>query len=132
MSWSGIPENYKDYEGFIYLITNQLNGKKYIGKKSFWNYRTLKPLKGKRQKRHVKKESDWRNYWGSSKQLLEDIEKYGEENFTRVIINLYYTKWELSYYEAKYQFDHEVLLSDDWYNGIINLRVRKPKSLYSS
>jgi hypothetical protein len=125
--WFGVPENYRDYEGFTYLITNLLNGKKYVGKKSFWNYRTLKPLKGKRQKRHVKKESNWRDYWGSSKQLLADIEKYGEENFKREILSLHRNKWDLAYYEAKYQFDNEVLFRDDWYNGIINIRLGRRK-----
>ena len=127
MSWQGVPKDYADYEGFVYLITNLLNGKKYVGKKSFWNYKTLKPLKGKRRKRHVKKESNWRDYWGSSKQLLADIEKYGEENFKREILSLHRNKWDLAYYEAKYQFDNEVLFRDDWYNGIINIRLGRRK-----
>jgi hypothetical protein len=68
-------------------------------------------------------ESDWRKYWGSSKHLQEDIDKYGEDNFNREIIHLCKTKGECAYLEAKEQFDRDVLLTDDYYNGIIQIRL---------
>lgn len=123
--WLNEPEDITDYEGFVYLITNLLTGRKYIGKKSFWKRRTLKPLKGKKRKRKIKVESDWRSYHGSSKELNADIEEYGEENFSKLILNCYKTKFEVSYYEAKEQFDRSVLLSDDYYNGLIRVRLHK-------
>jgi len=123
--WLNQPKDINNYEGFTYLITNLLTGRKYIGKKSFWNYRTLKPLKGKKRKRHVKKESDWRDYYGSSNSLNLDIEKLGKENFSRQILNCYKTKFEVSYYEAKEQFDRGVLLTDDYYNGLIRVRLHR-------
>ena len=131
-----------DYEGFVYKITNNTNSKFYIGKKVFWNTYKLPPLKGrtkkekirrsklKGNKRHVKKESDWREYWGSSKELLEDVERLGKKSFDRVILKLCKSKWEMSYYEAKYQFDERVIFKKNSYNGILNLRVPKaPKKL---
>ena len=75
MKWIHTPKDIKKYAGFVYLITNIKTGKKYIGKKFFWSKRTLKPLKGKKTKRRVTKESDWKNYYGSCKKLLEDIKK---------------------------------------------------------
>ena len=87
------------------------------------------PLKGKKNKRRSTKESDWRTYWGSSEHLLADVEKLGEDKFTREILHYCQSRGMLSYLEAKEQFDREVLLSDDYYNGIINVRVGSSKVL---
>jgi len=124
--WEGVPKNIEDYEAFVYEITNLTNGRKYIGKKIFWAYRKLKPLKGKKRKRIVKKESDWRSYYGSSIKLLEDIQRLGEDKFRRRILHAYRTRWESSYHEARLQFENAVLLDDNYYNGIINCRIGKP------
>ena len=64
-----------DYYGFVYRITNLVNGFDYIGRKYFKSKRKLKPLKGRILKRHRIVETDWKTYWGSSKRLLEDVEK---------------------------------------------------------
>lgn len=115
-----IPEG---YIGFVYLITNLSTGQKYIGKKLAQFKRTKPPLKGKKLKRRSTVESDWRDYWGSSERLLADIHAQGPENFTREIIYLCKSKAELSYLEAREQFERRVLETDEYYNGIINVRV---------
>lgn len=109
--------------GFVYIITNLTNDRKYIGKKLARFKVTKKPLKGKKNKRRSTKESDWRTYWGSSDKLNRDVEELGENNFTRQILYYCESKGELSYLEAKEQFDRSVLETDEYYNGIINVRV---------
>ena len=119
-----IPEN---FFGFIYKITNLKSNRIYIGKKQVRTIKKLKPLKGKKLKRHKEVETDWKTYTGSSPELNEDIKNLGEENFEFRIIKFCTCKWELSYYEAAEQFKNEVLLQPDkFYNGIINLRVNRP------
>ena len=124
-----VPEQ---FIGFVYLITNLTNGKKYIGKKLAQFKKTRPPLKGKKRKRRSTVESDWKSYWGSSDKLLEDIKHLGEENFTREILHFCTTRGQLSYLEAKEQFDREVLLTEEYYNGIINVRVGGSKALTES
>lgn len=130
MKWKGLPKDLDEYQGMIYLITNTVTGKKYIGKKNFWTIRKLPPLKGKKNKRHVKKETDWQTYYGSSEYLSSEIKKYGEESFTRECIALCYNKWQLAYYEGFFQYHCEVLLSDKWYNGLIAVKCHSPKGGY--
>ena len=113
--------------GFVYLITNLTNNKKYIGCKMLQKVIKRKPLKGKKNKRHETIESDWKTYTSSSNELNKDIELLGKQNFKFEIIDFAYSKSHLKYLEAKYQFDNDVLLSESWYNGIINLRVGKIK-----
>ena len=113
--------------GLFYLITNLTNNKKYIGCKMLQKVIKRKPLKGKKNKRHETVESDWKTYTSSSNELNKDIESLGKENFKFEIIDFAYSKSHLKYLEAKYQFDNDVLLSESWYNGIINLRVGKIK-----
>ena len=115
-----IPEG---YIGFVYLITNLTTGQKYIGKKLAQFKKTRPPLKGKRLKRRTTVESDWRDYWGSSERLQADVNALGPENFTREILYLCKSKAEMSYLEAREQFERRVLETDDYYNGIINVRV---------
>ncbi len=113
--------------GFIYEITCLANSKKYIGKKQCISLLKRKPLKGKKNKRIEERETDWRIYTSSSRELNEDIIKYGKDKFKFQIIKWCYSKFDLAYSEAKIQFEKEVLLRDEYYNGIINLRVGRPK-----
>jgi Putative endonuclease segE, GIY-YIG domain len=112
--------------GFIYEITNKVNGKKYIGKKQCIRKIKRKPLKGKTRNRIDHKESDWKTYTSSSKELNEDIQKYGKENFEFRILKICGSKWELGYEEIKEQIARDVLRRDDYYNGIINVRIGTP------
>ena len=117
-SWDVIdPEK---YYGFVYKITRISDGKSYIGKKLLKSRRT-KILKGKKKKITV--DSDWKKYWGSNKFLQEDVKTLGEDNFKREILKFCKTKGELNYFEAKYQFDYDVLESESFYNEWIMVRV---------
>ena len=127
MNWTykgkEITEIPDEYEGFVYLITNLTNNQKYIGKKLAKFKTTKPPLKGKKNKRRGYKESDWKTYWGSSDRLNADVAALGEDKFTREILYLCKGRGEMSYIEAREQFDRRVLETDDYYNGIINVRV---------
>ena len=115
-------DNPGDYVGFVYQITNQITNRKYIGKKNFYFSKT-KQVKGK--KKRFKVESDWQDYYGSNKELAADVVELGKENFKREILKLCNSKGEFGYYEAKYQFDKNVLESDEYYNTWIMVRVHK-------
>jgi hypothetical protein len=114
-----------DYVGFVYLITDLSNNKKYIGKKGFISTNRLPPLKGKTRKRVVRKESDWQKYFGSSEEVKALVEAAGQENFKREILHLCKTKGEMSYMEAKLQFQYDVLLRDDFYNAFIGCKIHE-------
>ena len=121
-----LPE---DCVGFVYLITNCISGRKYIGKKlakfSKTTYRVVKLKNGnkKRKKIRSKIDSDWQTYYGSNEELNRDVAALGAENFTREILFYCKSKAECSYIEAREQFTHRVLESQDYYNGQISVRV---------
>lgn len=117
------------YTGFVYIIENLISGRKYVGKKLFSFRKTLKPLKGKKRKRKSVVPSDWLTYYGSNKELNEDVVKHGAENFSRQILRLCTTKSECNYWEAKYQFEFDVILSDLWYNQWIAVKVHRNRTL---
>ena len=121
-----IPEG---IEAFVYLITNLTNDMKYVGKKLARFKTTKPPRKGKKNKRRGYKESDWKDYWGSSDHLNADVLKLGKEKFTREILYYCPSRGIASYLEAKEQFDRRVLETDEYYNGIINVRVGGSKIL---
>jgi hypothetical protein len=122
----------EEYQGFVYQITELDTGKMYIGKKNFWKPKIL-PKNSKRSRRvRTRVESDWRTYFGSSKEVQLLIEEKGEKNYKREILRLCTTKGEMSYYEAKLQFEKDVLLSDEYYNNFIGCKIHSrhlPKDL---
>jgi len=115
-------EQIQDNYGFVYLITNLTNGRKYIGKKFFYSAKT-KQVKGKKKK--IKVSSDWQTYYGSSAELSKDVLSLGHEKFKREILHLCLSKGDCGYLEAKEQFVNGALESDDYYNTWIMVRVRK-------
>lgn len=123
-------ESYPNAYGFVYLITCKVTKKKYIGCKTLHSHRRV-PVKGSVRRRRVTKESDWRTYYGSSEELKKDVETMGSDNFSREILHVCYNKAQLHYLEAKEQFDRGVLLSDDYYNAWISVKVRKSNLLTS-
>jgi hypothetical protein len=108
--------------GFVYLIENLITGRKYIGRKYF-TAAGYKQVNGKRKK--IRKESDWKEYYGSNEELKEHVNLYGKDLFHREIMRLCTSKGEMSYFEAKYQFQYDVLESDQWYNTWIQCKVHK-------
>lgn len=127
MTWffKGIEfvEPQEDAYGFVYKITNLSNQKMYIGKKLFW-FKKTKTLKGKKKKYLA--QSDWKTYYGSSKTVNDDVGTLGEQMFRRDILRLCKNKGECSYYEAKAQFDHDVLLNPEmYYNDWINCKIHR-------
>ena len=115
--------------GFVYIITNLISGRKYIGKKlakfSKTTYKTVKLKNGTKKKKKIrgKIDSDWQTYYGSSPNLQADIDTLGKENFSREILFYCTSKAECSYVEAREQFTRKVLESNDYYNGHIQVRV---------
>jgi hypothetical protein len=101
----------KGMEGFVYIITNITNNKKYIGKKHFWTRQ-----KDRKTGRRKTLESDWKNYFGSCDELNEDVKTLGKEHFLREILYLCPHKKSMSYYETYEQFNRNVLLSEEYYN----------------
>jgi Putative endonuclease segE, GIY-YIG domain len=133
MSWyyadeivDSLPE---DCVGFVYLITNTISGRMYIGKKltkfSKTTYKTVKLKNGTKKKKKIRSkiDSDWRTYYGSSPELTKDVTQLGVENFRREILFYCKSKAECSYIEAREQFSRKVLESNDYYNGHIQVRV---------
>jgi hypothetical protein len=118
-------EDINNYYGFIYRITNTTNGHDYIGRKYFTTIKKRPPLKGKKNKRRETVETDWKDYWGSSARLVEDMARLGKDKFTREIIHLCKSRGETNYMEAYYQFKEGVLLNENNYNGIIQIKLGK-------
>jgi len=118
------PENLdpKELYGFVYLIENNITNKKYIGKKFFWSSKT-RQVKGK--KKRYKAESDWRDYYGSNAVLAEEVKVSGADTYTRTILHLCRSKSECAYLEAREQFERNVIVSDEYYNDWISVKVTR-------
>ena len=115
--------------GFVYLITNTVTGRMYIGKKlakfAKTSYKVVKLKNGTKKKKKIRSkiDSDWQDYYGSSDELCKDVVQLGQENFRREILFYCTSKAETSYIEAREQFTRRVLESDEYYNGQISVRV---------
>ena len=118
-----------DCIGFVYLITNLTNDRKYVGKKlakfSKTTTKTVTLKNGTKKKKKIKSkiDSDWMEYYGSSIELNKDIETLGKENFRREILYFCKSKAECSYIEAREQFLRRVLETTDYYNNNIMCRI---------
>ena len=115
MTWKYNNEDFteapKGMEGFVYLITNLTNNKKYIGKKNFWTRQ-----KDRKTGRRKTKEGPWQSYWGSCEELVADVKELGEDKFLREILYLCPHKKSMSFYETMEQFKRDVILREDYYN----------------
>jgi hypothetical protein len=108
-----------EHYGFVYQITNTVTGEKYIGQKQLWSKFKRPPLKGRKNKRHATRESDWKKYTGSSNRLNEDIECIGKDKFEFDILELFESKWELSYGEYCKIIKEDAIPRNDFYNGFL-------------
>lgn len=116
-------ETPEEFQGFVYLITEIDTNKKYIGKKNFWKPKTLPITKKRKRRVRTRVESDWKAYVGSSDKVIHLVESRGIDQFKREILHLCKTKGEMSYYEAKLQFQYDVLLSDEYFNEFIGCKI---------
>jgi len=141
MTWTykgePVEEIDEKYTGFVYIITNLVTGKAYIGKKlskfSKTSVKTVTLKNGTKKKKKIRSKinSDWKTYWSSSKEIQDDVKALGEDKFKREILMFCLSKGTASYFEAKYQMQNEVLEHPDmWYNGIINCRVHRSHIKY--
>jgi len=140
-------ENIEDFGehtpfGFVYLISNTVDGRIYIGKKFLQHKKTKKLGKkaiaeqtgpGRKKTKEVSyAESDWKIYWGSCKPLLEDVARLGEDKFYKEILDLAWSSKHLSYLEAKYQFKTDVLETNSYNDNIQARYYRKDLAIPSS
>jgi hypothetical protein len=126
-----ITELPEDIVGFVYCITNLTTNRKYIGKKlaqfSKSKTKTITTKAGVKKKKKIryKEESDWKTYWSSSEELKKEVQTLGEDKFRREILHYCHSKGMLSYMELKEQVERKVLESDEYINGIIQVRIHK-------
>lgn len=113
----------EEYQGFVYKITELNTGKKYIGKKFFWAPKTLPVTKTRKRRVKTKVESDWKKYFGSSKEVQDQVKANGEDNYKREILHLCKTKGDCSYWELYEQMINHVLLSEDYYNEFVGAKI---------
>lgn len=111
-------EGVQNYYGMVYLLINKETKRKYIGKKFFWS-KVTRSVKGKKKK--VLVESDWKKYYGSNKQLKEELANGAE--FERYVVHLCETKTECAYWEMDYQIRCEALLTEEYYNQFIGGKI---------
>jgi hypothetical protein len=127
--YDGVEKFPANCVGFVYKITNIKTGKFYIGRKSLYSNTKKKLTKTelaemlgpgrKPSSKIVTKESNWKDYWGSNKLILEEIKQGGATDFRREILKFCFNKKQLSYWEMHHQCVNEVLLTDKSYNDNI-------------
>jgi hypothetical protein len=93
-----------DQFGYVYRITNNQSGRQYIGRKYFVQKR--KPRGGGRRRTS---ESNWKQYWGSSKELNDDRKRLGSDTFSREILSTHSTLGRVNYEETRQLFLNNVL-----------------------
>ena len=126
IEYNPTEEEIKPFVGFVYLITDLTNNKKYVGKKNLWSTRRLAPLKGYKRKRVKVTQSDWQNYYGSSEEVKLLVENSGRNRFKREILRLCTSKGECSYYEMREQMVRDVLLKpDEYYNAFVGGKIHR-------
>jgi len=118
-----LTETPEEYQGFVYQITELDTGMMYIGKKFFWKPKILPKNKTRKRRVRTRVESDWREYYGSNKLVIQLVEEKGRDNYKREILRMCKTKGECSYYEAKLQFENDVLLNSNYYNEFIGCKI---------
>lgn len=124
-------EQINGYHGFVYCITNLLDGRKYIGRKYFFTDRRNPKGKGKRR---IRKETDWKEYYGSNEELKQDVQRLGTHNFRRVILSLHKTKGMTNYTEIAEQIKRDVIFDENYYNLSVNGKyygIKKDESEYN-
>ena len=111
-----------EYYGFVYLITNNVDKRYYVGRKFFYSSKT-RQVKGKKKK--IKVESDWKDYYGSNKTLQEDVARLGPGAFHREILHLCKSKGTCNYYEASEIFKRDAILNENYYNDWMHVKVSR-------
>jgi hypothetical protein len=111
--------------GFVYLITDQVTGKMYVGRKYFWSMR-----KKKGATKRKREESDWKSYYGSGDEIKALVKEFGQNRFSRQILSVHSTRGDVNYSEVREQFRRDVLEKDEYINANINGKwFRKPQHI---
>jgi group I intron endonuclease len=84
--------------GYVYMITNTINQKKYIGVSMKCDEKSLK------------------NYFGSGVVIKEAIKKYGKKNFKKEILKRFNSEVDAREYEKQLINDLGAINSPDYYN----------------
>lgn len=131
--WENVVKNPDDYEGFVYLIINTINDRKYIGRKFTKKRNRIKLSETSKRRKLVISESDWYYYKSSSDELKADIAKYGQDSFRFIILEWCKTRKDAMYLEVEYQVKNDVLTKKldtgdyEFYNSNIMSRYFRPK-----
>ena len=119
-------EDLEKYVGFVYIIVDSVTNMKYIGKKLLFSSKILPVTKTRKRRKKTLVESDWKDYYGSNKQLQEEVALHGPDRFKRVILRLCESKGECSYYELHFQMKYDVLLKpDEFYNAFVGAKIHR-------
>lgn len=112
-----------DNVGFVYIISNLVSGRKYVGQKKWFSTTRKKMANGKKKKKVAP--SDWKSYFGSNAELQEDVKAFGKDKFHREILHICPSKSIMNYLELQEQMDRRVMLSDSYYNAFVGGKINK-------